>query len=92
MKKPYVEIYYLKLFVINKWSSLQVIIKVKNRRYAFSLEIPWSQSVMEMKGFRHNKLKCILWIFLVDLFLFWNLEKFSRTAFSYGPDVQHKAL
>lgn len=32
--------------------------------------IPWSQSVMEMRGFRHNQLKCILWIFLVDLFLF----------------------
>lgn len=43
---------------------------------------------MEMRGFKHNKLKCMVWIFVVDLFLFGNLRIFS----GYGPDVQHELL
>lgn len=43
---------------------------------------------MEIRGFRHNQLKCMVWIFDVDLFLFRNL----RIFLGYGPDVQHKLL
>lgn len=51
-----------------------------------------SQSFMEISGFSHVKLKCIMWILLVDSFLFWNLEKFSGTPSCYWADVQNKAL
>lgn len=38
---------------------------------------------MEMRGFRHNKLKCMVRIFVVDFF---------RILSGYGPDVQHELL
>lgn len=60
----------------------------------FTLHSSCSQSVMVMRGFRHNQLEWIRWLFLADFFcLFvWNLENFSRSHFSSGPDVPRQAL